>query len=89
MSPLTPGPAKPPVASPSGSLAGWSFRTWLTKQKSILKTIAAGAVGFVTFKVGLIHDPNLNAAAAGAAALLGRFVADFIDYWLSDVGTGG
>jgi len=76
--------ANPPTPSPTGSLAGYKFATWLAKNKGDLKLIVAAIAGLIAFFVAKIQPPELNAAISGVVTAVVKFLADGIDYWLSD-----
>ena len=67
------------------TLAGWSWREWLARNKSAIKTIAAVALGIAA---GYLTHPPLSeqmaAILAPVFALFSRFVFDVIDYWLAE-----
>lgn len=75
--------ANPP--SPAGSFAGWSFRTWLAKNKGTVKIVVAAVGAYVASLAGAITNPDLNAIASGVVGLGIKFGLDALDYWLSEV----
>ena len=74
-----------PPSSPPGSLAGWSLRIWLAKNKGMVKGVAAVACGYLTSLVGAVPDPQLNLLLSGAVGLATKLGLDVLDYWLSEV----
>lgn len=78
--------AQPPTAvSPAGSLKGFSWKTLLVNNKTLVKVFVAALAGYAASLPALVHDPSLNALAAAGVGLLVKFAADAVDFWLTDV----
>lgn len=78
--------AAPPVSvSPSGSLKGFSWKTLLVNNKTLVKVFVAALAGYAASLPAFVKDPSLNALAAAGVGLLVKFAADAVDFWLSDV----
>ena len=75
------------IANPlkaSGSMAGYSFWTWLAKNKQTLKDGLAILFGIATAYAGMISSPVWNTAAAGLVGVLSKLAFDAIDYFLTE-----
>ena len=67
------------------SLAGWSWRVWLAKNKSSIKTILSVALGVLAgYCSSPPLSPQLAALATPGLALVSRLLLDLLDYWLAD-----
>ena len=71
--------------SPSRSTAGWSWRTWLSRQKSVAKTILSLFFAYLTSLIPTGLDPNLQNGLAILSAFAARAALDYLDFWLSEV----
>lgn len=76
------------VTSPAGSASGWSWRVWLTRQKSVIKTFVSLLGAFLTSLIPTTLDPNVQNGLAIVAGLALRAALDWIDFYLSDVPVG-
>lgn len=80
-SPDNPTPPLPALPSPTGSMAGWSFLTWLRKNKGAVKQTVSIAGGLAVAWV-LKFDPE--GIGIGALAKIGLQLAlDAVDFWLT------
>lgn len=77
-------PDTPPTPSPSGSMAGWNFRTLLVKNKDKVKILVSAIGAYLASQTGLIHDPSLNTLVSTAIGVAVYIGAAAVDYWLSD-----
>ena len=69
-------------------MVGWSFKTWLTRNKSSLKTLVAGLLAVLGAWASTLVLPEW--AIPIPALLIGffsRMVLDALDYWLAEVET--
>ena len=71
-------------SSPSGSVAGYSIRIWLAKNKGDLKLIITAAAGVAMFFLAKVQPPELNAAISAVAAAVTKFLVDGLDFWLTE-----
>lgn len=76
--------AQPPV-SPPLSTSGWSWRTWLSRQKSVVKTILSLFFAYVASLIPTSLDPNLQNGLAILSAFVARAALDWLDFYLSEV----
>lgn len=76
--------AQPPI-SPSRSASGWSWRTWLSRQKSVAKTILSLFFAYLTSLIPTSLDPNLQNGLAILLAFVARAALDWLDFYLSEV----
>lgn len=76
--------ATPPV-SPPRSASGWSWRVWLSRQKSVIKTILSLFCAFLASLIPTNLDPNLQNGLSILFAFVARAVLDYLDFWLSEV----
>lgn len=74
---------QPPI-SPSRSLAGWNWRTYLAKSKGALKWVLAALVAYLTVAIAPIQPSELNQLLAAVLGFASKFGADVIDYWLTE-----
>lgn len=83
---LFPG-AQPPavLVSPKGSSVGWSWRVWLVKQKSVIKTFVSLLGAFLISIVPTTLDPNLQNAISIGIGIGIRAALDWLDFYLSEV----
>lgn len=88
IAPVTATGAAPPVVSPSGSLEGWSWREWLRRNKSEVKSLVA-AIGAAAsaWAATLVLPPWAAPLVAVIVGVVSRLGLDAVDYWLSDVPT--
>lgn len=79
--------AQPPakLVSPAGSSVGWSWRVWLARQKSVLKTGVALILAYLSSLVPVVADPALTGVIAFLVGLGSRAAMDRLDFWLSEV----
>ena len=75
----------PTTISPAGSMSGYSFRAYLTRNAGGIKILVAAVFGYGSSLLGLIHDPALNTLAAIGVGTLSKFALDAVDFWLSAV----
>ena len=70
--------------SESGSMEGWSFFTWVSKNRGTLRNLAAVVLGLL---VSLGTDLSATGkTGVGTLVTLGAKLAlDSLDYWFSDV----
>ena len=71
--------------SPSNSLKGWSFKVWLERNKSSLKTLISGLFAVLGAWASTLVLPEW--AIPVPALFIGfgsRLVLDMVDYWLSE-----
>lgn len=71
--------------SPPRSTAGWSWRVWLSRQKSVAKTILSLFFAYLTSLIPTGLDPNLQNGLAILSAFAARAALDYLDFWLSEV----
>lgn len=71
--------------SPPRSVAGWSWRTWLSRQKSVIKTILSLFFAYLASLIPTNLDPNLQNGLAILSAFAARAALDRIDFYLSEV----
>ena len=71
--------------SPALSASGWSWRVWLTRQKSVAKTILSLFFAYLTSLIPTGLDPNLQNGLSILSAFIARAALDWIDFYLSDV----
>lgn len=76
--------AQPPV-SPPMSTSGWSWRVWLSRQKSVAKTILSLFFAYLTSLIPTSLDPNLQNGLAILSAFVARAILDYLDFWMSEV----
>jgi hypothetical protein len=77
--------AQPPaIPSTSGSWVGWSFLTWLAKNKGELKTLASIAVGLGSAWISVHLAGDWAVLVGGAFGLAVKFGLDWLDYGLTD-----
>ncbi len=74
----------PPIVSPPGSLAGYSFKTFLIKNKDKLKLMISALGAFGIAQIGLIQNPGLNTMLSTLAGAVLYLLTSAIDYWLTD-----
>ena len=72
-------------ASPSRSFAGYSVRTWLTRNKGSIKLLVAAGFGYLAAVSSSIADPALNALVGTGVGIASKMALDAVDYWLSEV----
>lgn len=77
------------IHSPSGSMAGWSWKTWLKKQAPDLKKLVSYIGAGIGAALSLVTLPEWAAPwAAPALALVVGFITrlglDALDYWLTE-----
>ena len=79
--------AQPPavLVSPAGSSVGWSWRVWLARQKSVIKTFASLLFAYLASLIPTGLNPNLQNSIALGLGLAARGALDWIDYRLSEV----
>lgn len=67
------------------SMTGWSWREWLKRNKSSLKTLIAGVMAAVGALAGTVVLPDwavpLPALFVG---FVSRLALDAVDFWLSE-----
>lgn len=82
--------AQPPavLVSPKGSPVGWSWRTWLSRQKSVAKTILSLFFAYLTSLIPTALDPNLQNGLSILSAFAARAALDWLDFYLSEVPLG-
>ena len=71
--------------SPPRSSEGWSWRVWLSRQKSVIKTFVSILGAYLLSLVPTGLDPNLQDVIAIGLGLAVRAVLDWIDFYLSEV----
>lgn len=74
--------------SPARSMQGWSFKEWLRRNKSSLKTLIAGLMAVLGAWASTLVLPEW--AVPVPALLIGfvsRMVLDMVDFWLGEVVT--
>jgi ammonia channel protein AmtB len=71
------------VQSQKFSLQGWSFRTWVSKNKESLKLLVSGIAGLLS---GLTSqaEPQTAILLAGIVGTVSKIALDTLDYWQSD-----
>ena len=72
------------TTSPSGSMAGWSLRTLLAKNKDKIKLLVSAIGAYLAAQTGLITDPALNTLVSTAVGVVVYVAGSAIDYWLTD-----
>lgn len=79
--------AQPPavLVSPKGSSVGWSWRVWLSRQKSVIKTFAALLFAYLATLVPTSLDADAQNLIALGLGLVSRAALDWIDFRLSEV----
>lgn len=78
--------AQPPAPiSPPKSATGWSWRVWLSRQKSVAKTILSLFFAYLTSLIPTTLDPNLQNGLSILSAFAARAGLDYLDFWLSEV----
>ena len=75
--------AQPPT-SPSRSLAGWNWRTYLAKTKTGLKWVLGALVAYLMVVIAPVEPPELNQLLAAVVGYGSKVIADVIDYWLTE-----
>jgi hypothetical protein len=73
----------PVTPSPPNSMAGWSFLTWLRKDKESIKQTVSIAGGLLVGYLSGLNWASAGALAAGAKMLL-KLALDALDYYLTD-----
>lgn len=71
--------------SPAGSAEGWSWKVWLRKQKSVVKTFVSLLGAFLTSLIPTTLDPNVQNGLSIVVGLAIRAALDWLDFYLSDV----
>jgi hypothetical protein len=69
--------------SKAGSMKGYSFKTWLARNKDTLKYLLMAVSGVATNMI--IEDVKLKWIATIAVPVLIKLVIDAIDFYSSDV----
>jgi len=75
-----PDPVSPPL-----STSGWSWRVWLSRQKSVIKTILSLFFAYVASLIPTNLDPNFQNGLSILSAFIARAALDYLDFWLSEV----
>jgi hypothetical protein len=71
--------------SPPMSINGWSWRVWLSRQKSVIKTILSLFFAYLASLVPTSLDPNLQNGLSILFAFVARAVLDYADFYFSEV----
>lgn len=77
-------PTPPPVPSPAGSWAGWSFTVWLSKNKDTLKTLASIAAGLGSAWISAHLAGDWAALVGGVFGFAVKLGLDWLDYGLTN-----
>lgn len=76
--------APPAVPSTSGSWTGWSFMTWLAKNKGELKTLASIATGLGSAWISAHLAGDAAVLIGGIFGFATKFALDWLDYGLTN-----
>lgn len=71
--------------SPSGSLKGYKFKEFCVRTKGTFKVFLMAVVAVLLFFIPQIRSVEMSAAVATAGAAFTKWIADLIDFWLTDV----
>ena len=71
--------------SKAGSMSGWSFWTWLKRNKDTVKAILVICVSVGTYYAVPTLPQGVVIAGAGFSGLVTKLVVDSIDFWITDV----
>lgn len=66
------------------SFTGYSFATWIRKNKESIKLLVAALVGVGTYYAGLVQAEPWHTLAGVAAGVVLKLALDAVDYWLTD-----
>ena len=70
--------------SPSGSMAGWSFKGWLTRNKGDLKLLVSAAAGLATAWVSQHLAGDWAAFIGTVVGVASKMALDAVDYALTN-----
>lgn len=74
------------MMSPARSMSGWSFKIWLKRNKSSLKTLIAGLFSVLgAWASTLVLPPWAVPVPALLIGFASRLALDMLDFWLGDV----
>ncbi|MEK6881796.1 MAG: hypothetical protein AABY22_19415 [Nanoarchaeota archaeon] len=70
--------------SESGSLKGWSFKVWFSKNKGTLRTLVAVVLGLAV-SLGTDLSAMGKTGIGASVTLVAKLALDSLDFWFSDV----
>lgn len=71
--------------SPSGSLKGYSFKEWISRNKSDIKLLISIIGGVAAFAITSYLPIGWQVSLSGLVTVLVRLGLDAFDFWVSNV----
>jgi hypothetical protein len=71
--------------SVSGSIKGYSLKTWLKRNKESLKVVIMATAGIIAFFSMQYLPIPIQASISALIAMAVKMGIDAVDFWLSDV----
>ena len=70
--------------SGTGSMKGWSFKVWFSKNKGTLRNLAAVVLGLLVSLCTYLSAMGKTGVGA-SVTLIAKLALDSLDFWFSDV----